>query len=1122
MAMLRASLEHATAGRGRLVLLAGEPGIGKTRICEEVAAYARDHGARVLWGRCYEGEGAPAFWPWVQVLRAGVKQLDPDRWRALGDAAALAHLVPEIGAHFGDRPPPQPNEVPEARFQLFDAAARLLAQLAQNVPLLIILDDLHGADRSSLLLLEFITRALRELPIQIVGTHRDIDTHREPLLMETLVDLVREPGTERLVLRGLNQSEVGELVESGLGRKPPAALVTQLHERTEGNPLFVGEFLRVLAAEGHELASATSWNVAIPNSVKAVIERRLAPLSMRCREVLRVAAAMGREFELMALGLVLSAIGAAATEGQSPEVATVHAIEEAEAAGIAGKVPGPSRRYRFAHALIRETIYETLRSSERAQLHQYVGETIERLGEVDEHLSELAYHFVQAGDGSRDKATLYAQRAGSRALSLFASEEAVRLFQLALAVLAQAGTQGEARRCTLLVDLGVAQYAAGDIEASKGTLTQAAEVAERLGQREELTRAALHYGTKFLFGEGSEPDPQQLRLLERALTAWGDTNSCAHARLLARLAVALRFSEQHERRVTVSRRAVEMARELGDVGVIAYALHAWHAAHWRPDNLDERLAVAAELVGLAEELRDGELAFEGHFWCFDDLLEAGDLAAAEAELTICKGLAEKLQLPYYRWRYGNAQVLWLTLEGRFADAERLAQANVAVGQGVNAGASTAFAIHMFVLACAQGRRETLEAAAKSFSVLVRQFPAFPTYRCAIAYLWRELDREADARAEFEQLSAHGFTDILRDQNWFLVVRQLAEVCAFLHDTDRAQALVVLLTPYDTRALAIIGGGGYLGPVSHCLGILETTLSRWDEAVQHFEYALDMNSRIGARPWRARTQYEYARLRLARAQAGDREHAQVLLEDALATARALDMSLLLERVQALITSVELTATGRGRSSEDVRAAMMLDTRRARLDANLLRHDGHYWTLVHNGAVVRLKDSKGMQYLAHLLRHPSQEFLALDLVAVGSEQLVVSSDEEWRGARFTGSAAVPILDPKAKADYKLRLTELREELREAEARNDIGHAERAHAEIEFLSQQLAAAFGLGGSDRPTGSAAERARSTATKGIKSAIAKIGAANPSAGRYLARTVRTGYFCAYQPDPDDRTSWQF
>ena len=252
LATLSERLAAASAGHGSMVVLAGEPGIGKTRLAEEVAAQARAHGARALWGRCWEGEGAPAFWPWVQVIRAYLRGHEPEALRAeLGPGGAdIATLVPELRALLPEAPAPPALDPAQARFRLFDSITAFLAQAATAQPLVLILDDLHWADIPSLLLLEFLARDVADAHVLVVGSYRDVEVARGHPLMRTLANLARSPHVARLTLAGLTAPEVARAIAEVSGTPPPERLVTALVGETEGNPLFVTEMVRLLEADG--------------------------------------------------------------------------------------------------------------------------------------------------------------------------------------------------------------------------------------------------------------------------------------------------------------------------------------------------------------------------------------------------------------------------------------------------------------------------------------------------------------------------------------------------------------------------------------------------------------------------------------------------------------------------------------------------------------------------------------------------------------------------------------------------------------------------------------------------------------------------------------------------------
>ena len=452
-------LKQVLAGRGGLFLLAGEPGIGKSRLSDELAHHARARGAEVLFGRCWEAGGAPAYWPWVQALRAHVRDRDPDALRLeLGTGAAeVAQLLPELRELFGDLSDPASLNPEAARFRLFEKLASFLVRAAGSQPLVLVLDDLHAADEPSLLLLQFVAGQLQEAPLLIVGADRDVEVEPDTPLASVVADLLRERVTHVLALAGLSEAEVAQMIESSAGMQPPQLSVAAIHHRTEGNPLFVGELVRLLSSEGRltRATEAASESLPIPPSVREVIGRRLRLLPEDSRRILALAAVLGREFEFGALGHL---------SGLSEEQ-LLDVLEEAIRVHVLAEVPAAPDRLRFAHALIRDTLYGELGGLRRLRLHREVGEALEAFyGEDREpHLAELAHHFQSAGAaGNAAKAIQYARAAGDRAVRLLAFEEAVRLYGMALDALGRDGAATDRTRCELLVALADAESRAGD------------------------------------------------------------------------------------------------------------------------------------------------------------------------------------------------------------------------------------------------------------------------------------------------------------------------------------------------------------------------------------------------------------------------------------------------------------------------------------------------------------------------------------------------------------------------------------------------------------------------------------------------------------------------------------
>ena len=302
LAALDGILADAQGGRGRVVLVAGEPGIGKTRLAEEAARRAAAAGMQVAWGRCHEGDGAPALWPWAQVVRQLAADLGPGQPASmLGPSAAwLGPLMPELA----DPPPPtRPRPVADlgtARFQLNQAVAGLLRQLAEARPLLVVVDDLHWADVPSLSLLAFLAAELKDARLVVVGTYRDVEVVASQPLAETLGALAREPVVERIPLGGLERAGVAALIGRAIGARPAGPLVQAVADRCGGNPFFITELLRLLQSERRLAApdAAAAARREVPVGVRDVLRARLARLPAQTGTVLMVAAVAGRGFDL--------------------------------------------------------------------------------------------------------------------------------------------------------------------------------------------------------------------------------------------------------------------------------------------------------------------------------------------------------------------------------------------------------------------------------------------------------------------------------------------------------------------------------------------------------------------------------------------------------------------------------------------------------------------------------------------------------------------------------------------------------------------------------------------------------------------------------------------------------
>jgi class 3 adenylate cyclase/tetratricopeptide (TPR) repeat protein len=1094
--LLAATLDQALAGRGQIVLLVGEPGIGKSRTAEEIAGRAARLGAEVLAGRCWEEEGAPAFWPWVEVIRAYVRARDDaELTAALGvEGGDLVQLVREIRERLPALQATPSRDGESARFRLFDSMATVLLRAARMRPMLIVLEDLHGADRASLLFLRFLARGLRDAGLLVVGTFRDMALTREHPIAETLGELVREPASCTVPLRGLSAAEVASLIETSTGVSPPPQLVAKLRDRTGGNPLFLTEAVRSLAGRGPADAWASAPDLTIPAGVRAAVLGRLENLSGACADALRLASGLGREFREDVL---------ARASALPPEQLTALVVEALEASLLEAP-PDRSGWLRFAHALLRDVVYEEVAVPLRRELHLRLACAMEEVtsAEIEPPLAELAAHFLAAGDA---RAVGYARRAGDRTLALLAYEEAARLYGTALQALDRTMSRDDATRCDLLLALGHALNQASDAAGSRDAVLQAAESARRRGAREQLSRAALGLGSQSLWGETGYVDAMQVALLEEAIATWGDEDAALHVELLARLAATLYLSaEALGRRTELAAGAVAMARRLGDRESLTSALLAQHSAIWAAGNAGQRLAIADELVHLAEAVGDLRLAFEGHFCRFHDHLELGDGPALEAAFDACRRLSTDLREPYHAVHLVSLQATRALVAGRWQEAEGLVGALQDLGQrGWRRGAGDV--IGSILLGCAAERGYVDLLITMSRGVLAQPTAVKPLLRCFIAGLCAAAGRTDEARAEYEALVPDGLSDLPSDCNLLLALCQLAETCRALDDERGAAVLYDALLPYAGLCITMPGyKSGFLGTASLYLGMLAAMLSRPEDAARHLEDALAVHARLGAAPWVARTQFEYATLLLAREGDDNHARARALLAEARATAATLGM-------RSLLLKVETLAERAGHDARSVGPPYALpvhdETPSSAYALGTFRREGDVWSITYADRAVRVRDTKGLAYIAHLLAHPGQEVHVADLVTLGGD--TAAGEQRTPAGQDLGA----LLDPRARAEYKQRLHDLRDELEEATGAGDLGRAAALREEIEQLGEALRAAYGLGGRVRTTGDPAERMRKAVTIQIRRSLARVRAVHPALGRHLTNGLRTGVFCSYTPE---------
>ncbi len=879
----------AKRGERQVVLLGGEPGIGKTRLATEAARIAYGEGATVLFGSCDE-DLSHSYRPFVEALRHYVVNAPDDVLvhHVREHQGELARIAPELAERIVTLPRPQAAEPETERYLMFEAVTGLLAAASQASPVVLVLDDLQWAGTPELLLLKHIVRSRLPSRLLVIGVYRDNELSRAHPLTAALADLRRESGIERIAVRGLDEDGVLALVTAAAGHELEGIqieLARAIGRETEGSPLFIGEILRNLRESGAVFREGDRWtfrgdieSLGIPEGVKDAIGRRLSRLSDGTNKVLSLASVIGREFDLDLLARI----------AEVPQDAILAAIDEAKTATLVVEVAGETDRYAFTHVLVRATLYDEINPARRARMHRRVGLALEELtaARPDLRIDELTRHWMAATNvGDAAKAVGYARQAGDRALAGLAFEEAAKYYEQALAALEHQGVEDELARCDLMIALGDARRRAGDAS-YRQCVDQALGIARsRSDGRRFALAVLLHARPAGIFANANVVDQGLIGLYEEAIAKLGDTDEhVLRVKLLAQLSVELLYTPQRERRQELSAQAVAIARELGDKAVLAQALHARTVAINIPTTLAERLTLTAELVTLAQQLGGTEAEWNAAFHRFGALLELGDIVGAEQPLAHLEELSPVLRQPYFSWVASLGSGMMAVLR---ADPGAEAQLNATLRLGTLGGqpdARTAHLSQLFVIRRDQGRYLELVDPLRAF---VEAQPHLPVWRVTLAGLYCETDQLDEARAQMEKLAAGDF-EIALDWTWASAVLSLAQVCADLED----RRLAAVYYPPLRQVADQVGVTGTVlvcyGSLAFPCGLLAACLERWDEAEQYFDQAAAMNERIGARPYLVRARRAHASMLLDRKAPGDAPRAAKMIASALAEASELGM------------------------------------------------------------------------------------------------------------------------------------------------------------------------------------------------------------------------------------------
>lgn len=877
------------AGGGAL-LVHGPAGVGKTGLLAEAARRATAQGHDVLVGRCRVSGSAPAFWPWIEVLKAYIARRPPELVRAAAGRGVVevARLVPSLREALPDLPSAAAIDPESSRLLLFEAISEFLKGASRIAPLTVILEDLHDADASSLDLWQFLAAECGPDPLRLVASYREVE-EQTPTGLRTFLDGVGRDQTIRDVkLAGLASPETAALVAELAGGPVDAEVVDRMQQATAGNPLFVTHLWHHLVEKELVVCDENRWagrfegpHLGAPKALRETLAERVEGLPEDAHQVLSAAAVCGANLRFDIVRRVLD----------WPDERLLDALDDCLRGSVLEEVVGAPGSYRFTHFLLAEVLYAELSALRRARLHHSLAQTLVQRPKHSS-LAELAYHAIRgASVGAAEEAVSLCVQAAAEARGQFAFESEAGFFREAIDLLDRyevASPIGQGRE-DLLLGLAEALDHAGQGEAARSTFEDAAVAARASGNAALLSRAALG-----LAARGVSTDTGLLKLLDEALEALGDDDSILRTRLLGRRPHALYLMpDTGADRERACEEALVAARTLNDAALLGEVLVGCLDGMFQSDNLDQQSGFADALENAAVEAADQRLVFTAHAWRVVLNMTSGNLRAANEETRVCAQLAGELRLPRFRWQTKYFEAALAMAAGRVEEAEALAIAAAEIGRSVNEDATAAVMWGQLLAIRGELGNVGTEDAAPSLKMSDRDTVAlFERVRYFLPYALWEQGREEEGRAAFDALLAEGLVENLPSDTSRNVrlpaVAAVVEMCAALEDRSAAKQLQQVLTSYDHQWVVAGWGVAVLSPVAHLQAMVAGVLGEWEQSFALFERALAVERAEDARLAEARTLYQYARALQRRGAKGDTERATAIREAALAGNQGLSM------------------------------------------------------------------------------------------------------------------------------------------------------------------------------------------------------------------------------------------
>jgi class 3 adenylate cyclase/tetratricopeptide (TPR) repeat protein len=899
LAILRQLIDEALAGHGRLALVAGEPGVGKSRLAAAIGDEAQARGMRVLIGHCVEMSGAAPYLPYVEIIEQAISSpRSPLALReALGDVAPeIARIAPALRRVFPDIPPPIEMPAELARRYVWNSLSEFLGRAAQGQPLLLVLEDLHWADESTLLLTEYLAPLLPEMPVLVLGTYRDIELDLQRPLARVIGELERRRLVEQVSLRRLSLDGLRAMLQALAGQRAPEKLARMIDRETEGNPFFVEEVYLHLVESGVLLdehgrvrPDVRLDEASVPESIRLVLGQRLDRLAVPTREVLVAAAVAGRIFTSDLVGEVT---------GAGPD-ALAEAFDEAERAQLVKPGRNPDQLM-FSHELIRQTLLSGVSAVKRERLHLQAANAISRRysDHLDAHAGDLAYHLSHAGRyGDRASLVHYLTIAGDRAFDAAAFDDAVGHFDHALSLLSADDQLGHAQ---LLERLAMARRSVGRWDDALRTMNGALDRYEALGQTEAIGRLCwamvyqLVWSARFVEG---------VQVGQRALAALGDTLSADKARLLSAMAWAISFSGDYAAATATFDQARALAEQVGNERALADVLHVQTIHHLGYGELAEGVRVglrAAEIFERENALWD--LCSVQAFVIYEDgTLGSREQATRLADKTL--GIAERLGHLGAAFMVLSHQIRVAAMIGDLPQVEALGPQIVDITERGGLPWRYIGYVYLGLAAHWRGNAERAEAQLRNAVELEPQSAFAGQSVSLLAQHLAHQGRGEEVMELFEsaraKLPALDRVNGIGSWNCMLGFVEALYLCGLHEEAVALSPLVERVLELGKRWLALDGR-----LLETRAALAAAAAGQWDEAERQFGIAREIAEQMTNRLELVDLSRLHARMLLERGGTGDYARATEMLEEALTTYRAFDMPAYADEAERLRTQAQV--------------------------------------------------------------------------------------------------------------------------------------------------------------------------------------------------------------------------